>query len=141
MSLTTYWCYKSHWIASTEPKAKLLQVVPNKLLDPIADQISLPTVSMNNCALLDYNPPPAPNCIAQVTPNRQLDQAILDQGLREVEQLLQAQGGKTLEDFELPIPAQLVAPGDAAVSEERARYNVMWQAQQLVRDVPLLNQY
>jgi len=97
---------------------------------------------MNNCALLDYNPPsPAPDCVAQVTPNRQLDQAILDQGLREVEQLLHAQGGKTLEDFELPIPAQLVAPGDAAVSEERARYNVTRQAQQLARDVPLLNQH
>jgi hypothetical protein len=55
--------------------------------------------------------------------------------------LLQAQGGKTLEDFELHIPAQLVAPGDAAVFEERARYNVMRQAQQLARDVPLLNQH
>jgi hypothetical protein len=55
---------------------------------------------MNNCALLDYNPPP--HCVALVTPNQQLDQAILDQGLREVEQLLHAQGGKTLEDFELP---------------------------------------
>jgi hypothetical protein len=53
-----------------------------------------------------------------------LDQAILDQGLREVEQLLQAQGGKTLEDFDLPIPAQMVAPGDIVVSEERAMYNV-----------------
>jgi len=116
-------------------------VVLNKLLDPIADQISLVVVSMDKYALLDYNPPaPAPDCIAQVTPNRQLDQAILDQGLREVEQLLQAQGGKTLEDFELPIPTQLVAPGDAVVSEERARYNVTRQAQQLVRDVPLLNQ-
>jgi hypothetical protein len=73
--------------------------------------------------------PLAPECVAQVTPNRQLDQAILDQGLREVEQLLQAQGGKTLEDFELPIPAQLAALGDAVVSEERARYNVMQQAQ------------
>jgi hypothetical protein len=61
--------------------------------------------------------------------------------LREVQQLLQAQGGKTLEDFELPIPAQLVAPGDAVVSEERARYNVTRQAQQLARDVPLLNQH
>jgi hypothetical protein len=60
-------------------------------------------------------------------PNRQLDQAILDQGLREVEQLLQ--GGKTLEDFELPILAQLAALGDVAVSEERARYNVTRQAQ------------
>jgi hypothetical protein len=58
-----------------------------------------------------------------------------------VEQLLQAQGGKTLEDFELPIPAQLVAPGDTAVSEERAKYNVTRQAQQLARDVPLLNQH
>jgi len=46
-----------------------------------------------------------------------------------VEQLLQAQGGKTLEDFELLILAQLAAPGDAAVSEERARYNVTRQAQ------------
>ncbi len=55
-------------------------------------------------------------------------QAILDQGLQEVEQLLQAQGGKTLEDFELPIPTQLVAPGDVAISEERARYNVTRQA-------------
>jgi len=80
-------------------------VVLNELLDPIADQISLAVVSMNNCAFLDYNPPPAPDCVAQVTPNRQLDQTILDQGLREVEQLLQAQGGKTLEDFELPILA------------------------------------
>jgi hypothetical protein len=97
---------------------------------------------MNNCALLDYNPPPpAPDYVAQVTPNRQLDQAILDQGLREVEQLLHAQGGKTLEDFELPIPAQLVALGDAAVFEERARYNVTRQAQQLAQDVPLLNQH
>jgi hypothetical protein len=60
MSLTTYWCYKSHWIASAEPEAKLLQVVPNELLDPIADQISLPVISMNNCALLDYNPPLGP---------------------------------------------------------------------------------
>jgi hypothetical protein len=135
MSLTTYWCYKSHWIASAEPKAKLLQVVPNELLDPITDQISLPVVSMNNCA------PPAPDCVTQVTPNRQLDQAILDQGLREVEQLLQAQGGKTLEDFELPIPAQLAAPRDTVVFEERAMYNVTWQVQQLVRDVPLLNQH
>ncbi|CAM6001781.1 unnamed protein product [Sphagnum balticum] len=42
MSITTYWCCKSHWITSAEPKAKLLQVVPNELLDPIADQISLP---------------------------------------------------------------------------------------------------
>jgi hypothetical protein len=58
-----------------------------------------------------------------------------------VEQLLQAQGGKTLEDFELPILAQMAAPWDAAVSEERARYNVTWQAQQLARDVPLLNQH
>jgi hypothetical protein len=39
-------------------------------------------------------PPPAPDCVAQVTPNPQLDQAILDQGLQEVEQQLQAQGGK-----------------------------------------------
>jgi hypothetical protein len=78
---------------------------------------------MNNCALLDYNPP-ALDCIVQVTPNWQLDQAILDQGLQEVEQLLQGQGGKTLKDFELPILAQLVAPGDTAVSKERARYNV-----------------
>ncbi len=85
--------------------------------------------------------PLALDCITQVTPNRQLDQAILDQGLREVEQLLQAQGGKTLEDFELPIPAQLAAPGDAAVSEEWARYNLTRQAQQLARDVPLLNQH
>jgi hypothetical protein len=105
-------------------------VVPNELLDPIADQISLPAVSMNNCALLDYNPPPhlAPDCVVQVTPNRQLDQAILDQGLREVEQLQQAQRGKTLEDFELPIPTQLVGPWDAAISEERAKYNVTRQA-------------
>ncbi len=58
-----------------------------------------------------------------------------------MEQLLQARGGKTLEDFELLIPAQLAAPGDVAVFEERARYNVMWQAQQLARDVPLLNQH
>jgi hypothetical protein len=57
MSLTTYWCCKSHWIASVEPKAKLVQVVPNELLDPITDQISLPVVSMNKCAFLDYNPP------------------------------------------------------------------------------------
>ncbi len=65
MSLTTYWCYISHWITSTEPKTKLLQVVPNELLDPIADYISLPDVSMNNYALLDYNPPlPAPHCVA-----------------------------------------------------------------------------
>jgi hypothetical protein len=35
-----------------------------------------------------------------------------------VEELLQAQGRKTLEDFELPILAQLAALGDAAVSEE-----------------------
>ncbi|KAH8942819.1 hypothetical protein BDL97_13G015800 [Sphagnum fallax] len=61
--------------------------------------------------------------------------------LREVEQLLQAQGGKTLEDFELPIPAQLAAPGDTVVSEERARYNVTRQAQQLVQYLPLLNQH
>jgi hypothetical protein len=60
MSLTTYWCCKSHWIASAQPKAKLLQVVPNELPDPIVDQISLLAVSMNNCALLDYNPPPPP---------------------------------------------------------------------------------
>jgi hypothetical protein len=72
---------------------------------------------------------------------RQLDQAILDQGLQEVEQLLQVQGGKTLEDFELLIPAQLAAPGDAAISEERSKYNVTRQAQQLARDVPLLNQH
>ncbi len=83
--------------------------------------------------------PPAPNCIAQVTPNQQLDQAILDQGLREVEQLLHAQGGKTLKDFELPILAQLAAPRDAVVSEEQARYNVTRQAQQLAQYVPLLN--
>jgi hypothetical protein len=72
---------------SVEPKANLLHVVLNELLDPIADQISLAVVSMNNCALLAYNPPP-PDCVAQVTPNRQLDQGILDQGLWEVEQLL-----------------------------------------------------
>jgi hypothetical protein len=90
--------------------------------------------------MMDYNPP-ASNYIVQVTPNRQLDQAIFDQGLREVEQLLQAQGGKTLEDFELPIPSQLAALGDAAISKERARYNVTRQAQQLTRDVPLLNQH
>jgi hypothetical protein len=77
----------------------------------------------------------------QVTPNWQLDQAILDQGLREVDQLLQAQGGKTLEDFELPIPTQLAALGDIAVSEERARYNVTQQTQQLAWDVPLLSQH
>ncbi len=71
---------------SVEPKANLLQVVLNKLLDPVADQISLAAVSMNNCAFLAYNPPPpAPDCVAQVTPNQQLDQVILDQGLREVE--------------------------------------------------------
>jgi hypothetical protein len=70
-----------------------------------------------------------PDCVAQVTPNQQLDQAILDQGLQEMEQLLQAQGGKTLEDFELPIPAQLAAPGDGAVSKKRAKYNVTRQAQ------------
>ncbi len=58
-----------------------------------------------------------------------------------MEQLLQAQGGKTLEDFELPIPAQLAASGDAVVSKERARYNVTRQAQQLAQDVPLLNQH
>ncbi len=59
--------------------------------------------------------------------------------MREVEQLLQAQGGKTLEDFELPILAQLVALRDAVVFEEWAKYNVTRQAQQLARDVPLLN--
>jgi len=48
---------------------------------------------------------------------------------------------KTLEDFELPILAQLAAPGDAVVFEERAMYNVTWQAQQLAWDVPLLNQH
>ncbi len=57
-----------------------------------------------------------------------------------MKQLLQAQGGKTLEDFELPIPTQLATPGDAAIFEERARYNVTRQVQQLARDVPLLNQ-
>ncbi len=66
------------------------------MLDPIVDQISLPTVSMNNCALLAYTPP---HCVAQVTPNQQLDQAILDQGLWEVEQLLQAQGEKNPRGF------------------------------------------
>ncbi len=127
---------------SIEPKANFLQVVLNELLDLIADQISLTVVSMNNCAFLDYNPlSPAPDCITQVTPNRQLDQAILDQGLREVEQLLQTQGGKTLEDFELPTPTQLATPRDPVVFEERARYNVTWQAQQLARYVPLLNQH
>jgi hypothetical protein len=60
MSLTTYWCCQSHWIAFAEPKAKLVQVVPNELLDPNADQISLPAASMNNCALLDFTPPPCP---------------------------------------------------------------------------------
>jgi len=85
--------------------------------------------------------PPAPDCIAQVTPNWQLDQAILDQGLQEVEQLLHAQGGKTLKEFELPIPAQLATLGDVAVFEEQARYNVTWQAQQLAWDMPLLNQH
>ncbi len=50
---------------SVEPKAKFVQVVPNEVLDPIANQISLTAVSMNNCALLDYNPPPpAPDCVA-----------------------------------------------------------------------------
>ncbi len=58
-----------------------------------------------------------------------------------MEQLLQARGGKTLEDFELLILAQLAAPGDVAVFEERAKYNVTRQAQQLARDVPLLNQH
>ncbi len=46
-----------------------------------------------------------------------------------MEQLLQAQGGKTLKDFDLPIPAQMAASGDAVVSEERAKYNVTQQAQ------------
>jgi hypothetical protein len=46
-----------------------------------------------------------------------------------MEQLLQAQGGKTLEDFELPIPAHVVALGDAAIFEEWAKYNVTQQAQ------------
>ncbi len=50
-------------------------------------------------------------------------------------------GGKTLKDFELPIPAQLATSGDAIVSKERARYNVTRQAWQLARDVPLLNQH
>jgi hypothetical protein len=58
-----------------------------------------------------------------------------------MDQLLQAQGGKTLEDFELPISAQLAASEDAAVSKERAKYNVTQQAQQLAQDVPLLNQH
>jgi len=58
-----------------------------------------------------------------------------------MEQLLHAQGGKTLEDFEMPIPAQLVAPRDATVFEEWAMYNVTRQAQQLARDVPLQNQH
>ncbi len=43
--------------------------------------------------------------------------------------------------MELLIPTQLVAPGDAVVSEEWAKYNVTQQAQQLARDVPLLNQH
>jgi hypothetical protein len=54
---------------SAEPKAKLLKVVSNELLDPIADLISLPAISMNKYAPLDYTPPLAPDCIAQVTPN------------------------------------------------------------------------
>ncbi len=54
---------------------------------------------------------------------------------------MQAQGGKTLKDFELPIPAQLATPGDTVISEEWAKYNVTRQAQQLARDVPLLNQH
>ncbi len=58
-----------------------------------------------------------------------------------MEQLLQARKGKTLEDFELPIPAQLAAPRDVVVFEERARYNVTRQTHQLARDVPLLNQH
>ncbi len=41
----------------------------------------------------------------------------------------------------MSILAQLAAPGDAVVSDEQARYNVMRQAQQLARDVPLLNQH
>jgi hypothetical protein len=45
-----------------------------------------------------------------------------------MEQLLQAQGRKTLEDFELPILTQLAAPRDAVVSEKRAKYNVTRQA-------------
>jgi hypothetical protein len=49
---------------SVEPKANFLQVVLNELLDPVADQISLAAVIMNNCALLDYNPPPHPPLIA-----------------------------------------------------------------------------
>jgi len=58
-----------------------------------------------------------------------------------VEHLLQAQGGKTLEDFELPFPAQLAASGEATVSEEQAKYNVTRQVQQLARYIPLLNQH
>ncbi len=54
---------------------------------------------------------------------------------------MQVQGEKTLEDFELPIFAQLAGPRDAGISEERARYNVTRQAQQLARDVPLLNHH
>jgi hypothetical protein len=43
---------------SIELKANLLHVLLNELLDPIVDHISLTAVSMNNCALLDYTPPP-----------------------------------------------------------------------------------
>ncbi len=35
----------------------------------------------------------------------------------------------------------MAAPEDVVVFEERARYNVTRQAQQLARDVPLLNQH
>jgi len=35
----------------------------------------------------------------------------------------------------------MAALGDAAIFEERARYIVTQQAQQLARDVPLLNQH
>ncbi len=35
----------------------------------------------------------------------------------------------------------MAAPGDATISEERAKYNVARQAQQPARDVPLLNQH
>jgi hypothetical protein len=42
---------------SVEPEANFFQVVLNELLNPIADQISLAVVSMDNCALLDYNHP------------------------------------------------------------------------------------
>jgi ATP-dependent DNA helicase PIF1 len=76
----------------------------------------------------------------QDNPHRGIDQHIIDQALLDISQHLAAMGGRTLREFELPVPSPAAWQNSPSVLEqERGRYNQVDQQQVYDTNAPLLN--